>query len=89
MDDAVLLHAQARPVNADHLAGLAAECAPKALTAGFLGGTVDQHDLVVHPDTGAPIKKHVNTLWPEMATIVRSRSASALTPLLTTQPFAN
>jgi hypothetical protein len=87
--DAELLHAHFRPANADHLAGLAAECALKALIAGYLGGRINQNDLVVHPDTGMPIKKHVNTLWPEMSTIVRSRSVNALVPLLTSQPFAD
>jgi hypothetical protein len=89
MTDAELLHAHLRPANADHLAGLAAECALKALIAGFLGGHVNQDDLVVHPDTGTPIRRHVNTLWPEMATIVRNRSANALLPLLTSAPFAD
>ncbi|MFC6089957.1 hypothetical protein [Saccharothrix lopnurensis] len=89
MDDADLLHAHARPANADHLAGLAAECALKALIAGFLGGHINPQDLVVHPNANGPIRKHVNTLWPEMVTIVQNRSASALIPLLTSQPFAD
>lgn len=87
--DAELLHSHSRPANADHLAGLAAECALKGLIAGFLGGHVDQDGLVVHPDTGKQIKKHVNTLWPEMSTILRTRSVNALMPLLTSAPFAD
>ncbi|EWC60695.1 hypothetical protein UO65_3978 [Actinokineospora spheciospongiae] len=31
---------------------------------------------------------HVNSLWPEMATIVQGRSASTLMTVLATQPFA-
>jgi hypothetical protein len=89
MADAEFLHEHSRPENADHLAGFAAECALKALIAGFLDGHVDQDDLVVHPDTGKPIRKHVNTLWPEMAVIVQSRSANSLVPLLATAPFAD
>ncbi|MCK2240340.1 MULTISPECIES: hypothetical protein [unclassified Crossiella] len=89
MADAELLHVQSRPANADHLAGLAAECALKALIAGFLGGHVDQKSLVVHPHTGQQIKQHINTLWPEMSTIVRDRAANVLTPVLTSQPFAD
>lgn len=89
MADAELLHENVRPANADHLAGLAAECALKALIAGYLGGHINQNDLVVHPDTGVPIKKHVNTLWPEMAIILRNRSVNALVPLLTSEPFAD
>ena len=88
MTDAELLHANLRHPNADHLAGLAAECALKALIAGYLGGHIDRNNLVVHPDTGQ-IKKHINTLWPEMATIVRNRSVNALMPLLTSTPFAD
>lgn len=87
--DAELLHAHSRPANADHLAGLAAECALKALIASYLGGRINQNDFVVHPNTGRPIKEHVNTLWPEMSTIVRSRSAKALVPILTSAPFAD
>jgi hypothetical protein len=87
--DAELLHAHSRPANADHLAGIAAECALKALIAAYLGGHVNQNDLVVHPVTGMPIKKHVNTLWPEMSTIVRNRSVNALVPLLVPNPFAD
>ncbi|MGH3830022.1 MAG: hypothetical protein ACRDRS_06145 [Pseudonocardiaceae bacterium] len=89
MTDAEPLHAHFRPANADHLAGLAAECALKALIAGFLGGHVNQNDLVVHPGTGTPIKQHINTLWPEMSTIVRNRPVNALVPLLTSEPFAD
>ena len=88
MADAEFLQAHSRQANADHLAGLAAECALKALIAGFLGGYVNPNDRVVHPDTGTPITMHVNLLWPEMSTIVRSRSASTLMTVLTTEPFA-
>ncbi|MGH3867680.1 MAG: hypothetical protein ACRDQ4_16390 [Pseudonocardiaceae bacterium] len=88
MADAELLDEHSRPANADHLAGFAAECALKALIAGFLGGRINQNGLVVHPDTGTPIKKHVNSLWPEMSTIVRNRPVNALMPLLTSNPFA-
>jgi hypothetical protein len=87
--DAELLHLQARPANADHLAGLAAECALKALIAGFLGGHINHNDFVVHPHTGVPLRQHVDTLWPEVSIIVRNRSANALMPLLTSQPFAD
>ncbi|MGH3721339.1 MAG: hypothetical protein ACRDRI_21310 [Pseudonocardiaceae bacterium] len=89
MADAELLHVHSRPANADHLAGMAAECALKALIAGHLGGHVNQEGLVVHPDTGTPIKKHVNTLWPQMSIIVGNRPATALLPLLTSEPFAD
>jgi hypothetical protein len=88
MADAELLDTHSRPANADHLAGMAAECALKALIAGFLGGHINQNDLVVHPDTGTPIKKHVDSLWPEMSTILRGRSVNALVPLLSSAPFA-
>jgi hypothetical protein len=87
VSDAVLLHEQSRPANADHLAGIAAECALKALIAGYLEGNVNQNGLVVHPDTDMPIKKHVNDLWPEMSTIVRNRPVNALMPLLIPNPF--
>lgn len=87
--DASLLHAHARPANADHLAGLAAECALKALIVGFLGGHVDQRDYVVHPHTGDPIRNHIDTLWLQMPMIMQNRSANALVPLLATTPFAD
>lgn len=87
--DAELLHSHLRPANADHLAGLAAECALKALIAGYLGGCV-QNGFVVHPDTGESMKQHVNNLWPEMSIIARNGSVNALVPLLTSHsPFAD
>jgi hypothetical protein len=44
---------------------------------------------VVRPDTGKVIKWHVNNLWPEMAMIIRNRSANSLVPQLAGQPFAD
>lgn len=84
--DAEFLYAHSRSTNADHLAGLAAECALKALIAGYLGGHVNQQDLVFHPATGA-IRKHIDELWPEMSLIMQNRSANVLASLLGSQPF--
>jgi hypothetical protein len=86
--DAEFLHAHSRSINADHIAGLAAECALKALIVGHLGGHINQRDFVVHPATGQ-IKMHIDRLWPEMSIIVQGRSANALTPLLGSNPFHN
>jgi hypothetical protein len=51
--DAELLHKHSRPANADHLAGLAAECALKALIAGYLGGHVNQMVAAMVPSNQA------------------------------------
>ena len=66
--DAELLFANSRWLNADQLYGLCAECGLKAvmrrwgMPVGPLGVPSD-----------ASHRRHVNTLWPEFATVVRGR----------------
>ncbi|MGH3872591.1 MAG: hypothetical protein ACRDSR_13970 [Pseudonocardiaceae bacterium] len=79
MADTELLHAHSRPANADHLAGMAAECALKALIAGFLGGHVNQDDLVVHPDTGKAIKNHISAARTVVGILERAHLDGMLT----------
>jgi hypothetical protein len=89
VDDAGFLHGSARLTNADHLAGLAAECGLKALIEGYLGGKRNPKDLITDPRSGKPMMHHVDTLWPEVALIIQSRPAKSLVQLLANQPFAD
>jgi hypothetical protein len=88
--DAQYLLAGRRWPNADHLAGVAAECGLKAILLGYLGATLNKWDKPVHPlaTTRGQALGHVNELWGQLPLIVRGRSARPFTALLTWQaPF--
>ena len=75
--DAVLLLANARPANADHLYGLSAECALKAVMVACGAPITASGDLV----SGAH-KVHVDKLWAEYHAVLHGRAGQRyLAPL--------
>lgn len=82
-EDAVLLEAQARPHNADHLFGLSAECSLKAAMVG-IGQPVGTD--------GAPIgyKNHIDALWAKFQSFSSGLlDAKYLVYVPPTNPFAS
>lgn len=82
-EDALLLEAQARPQNADHLFGFSAECSLKAAMVGI--------GQPVGPD-GAPIgyKNHVDALWAKFQSVSSGLlDAKYLAYVPPTNPFAS
>jgi len=82
-EDAVLLEAQARPHNADHLFGFSAECSLKAVLVG-MGQPVGPGD--------APIgyKNHIDVLWARFQSFSSGvLDAKYLAYVPTTNPFAS
>uniref|UniRef100_A0A7C4RRM4 SAM-dependent methyltransferase n=1 Tax=Desulfatirhabdium butyrativorans TaxID=340467 RepID=A0A7C4RRM4_9BACT len=85
-EDAEYLDVGDRMANADHLFGLSAECALKAVMQGL--------GMVLRPD-GAPDQKqhrvHINRLWGEFITFSQLRSgakyASCIDPM--NNPFSD
>lgn len=73
-EDAGCLLIDDRPANADHLYGLSAECALKAMMMGL--------GMPLRPD-GAPEKKqhrvHINKLWDEFISFASSRAGARCT----------
>lgn len=69
-----------RHVNADHLAGLAAECTLKALLVEYLGIGLPQAGPPLLPDGGR--LGHLPNLWPQVAAFVDGRAGAELTELL-------
>lgn len=70
-EDASYLSADKRFANADHLYGLSAECALKAVMQGL--------GMPLRPD-GVPMDKqnriHINLLWDEFSTFAQSRNGA-------------
>ena len=77
--DAAFLLADNRVPNADHLAGLAAECGLKAILEGWYGATLGPRFLVWN---GEKVRSHVNELWGEVATGLAGRAGATLALLL-------
>lgn len=87
LDDARHLHGEQRYPNADHLAGLAAECALKAIAVAHLGAMVNPKGP---PTVGSTKLGHLAPLWGDVRTIAAGRSAAALLATLGTgNPFAS
>lgn len=75
--------------NADHLAGLAAECGLKAILQGWLGASLNVKDILVWGPSGKELRFHVNKLWAELPLILSGRSGPALAALVAgSAPFA-
>lgn len=73
--------------NADHLAGLAAECGLKAILEGWYGATLTGDFLEWN---GKTVRSHVKKLWGEVATALAGRTGATLATLLRgSVPFAN
>lgn len=85
-EDAGYLLADARLANADHLFGLSAECALKAIMLAL--------GMTLHPD-GAPADRqhrvHINQLWNEFVSFANARSGAHYASLLfgIPNPFIN
>jgi HEPN domain-containing protein len=77
--DAAFLLDDSRVPNADHLAGLAAECGLKAILEGWYGAQVLGDFLEWN---GERVRSHVNRLWGELSTALAGRTGATLTALL-------
>lgn len=81
-DDGVILHTAERLANADHLFGLSAECALKAVMQGI--------GMRIRSD-GAPEDKahrvHINALWDEFIVFSSTRNSTYGTMMTTSNPF--
>jgi len=85
--DADFLHSYQRLASADHLAGLAAECALKAILVGYLGGTVNPGGAPTHPDTAVRYG-HLPKLWTQLSALIEGQaSAQFAESLLGSNPF--
>jgi hypothetical protein len=87
--DAQFLVGWGRWPNADHLAGIAAECALKAILLGYLGATLNQRNFPVHPQMSGSLS-HVDRLWNQLPQIVSGRSIGPVFTgmIVGTNPFA-
>lgn len=82
--DAELLDSSSRTSNANHLWGMAAECALKAVLRALAGPALFMADGTPKP----PYRQHIDHLWPEVITFFSGRSEVYLTSLLpATNPF--
>ena len=89
--DARLLLDDRRWPNADHLAGVAAECGLKAILLGYFGATLGNNSRPVWGQPAKPLG-HVNHLWNELPLIISGRSAPVFAALIAgppPQPFAS
>jgi HEPN domain-containing protein len=85
--DAQYLLDDQRWPNADHLAGVAAECGLKAIMLGYLGAKLNQQSK---PVWGSTNLGHVNQFWKELPLIVAGRTAPVFATLVAgPAPFAN
>ena len=87
LDDARYLHSDGRHPNADHLSGLAAECALKALVVEGLGGQVKQGFAFTADEK--KLRGHIDAAWAEIAALADGRPEPEVLDLLTDQPFAD
>jgi hypothetical protein len=88
--DAQFLFGGGRWPNADHLAGVAAECGLKTILLGYLGVTLNQRNMPVYGQANRSLG-HINALWNELPQVVSGRTVGpAFTALLAGQsPFVN
>jgi len=86
-DDAHFLLGDNRWANADHLAGLAAECALKAIIqrAPF-GAPTNPKGIPVWGQPSRTLAFHINKLWQELAQSLSGHSATAFAALLAGPP---
>lgn len=87
LDDARYLHSDGRHPNADHLSGLAAECALKALVVEGLGGQVKQGFAFTADEK--KLRGHIDAAWTEIAALADGRPEPEVLDLLTDHPFAD
>ena len=91
--DAGFLLADSRWANADHLAGLAAECALKAIMQFMpFRATPNARGVLVWGHSSKELKQHIDKLWRELAQNVSGYAAPTFIGLLASpgpKPFAN
>jgi hypothetical protein len=90
-DDGRYLLNDNRLPNADQLAGLAAECALKAIMQFTpFGATPNPRGFLVWGPNARELRQHVNLLWSELAQNIGGYSTPTFAALLTgPTPFAN
>lgn len=82
LQDAELLQREARFANADHLAGVAAECGLKAILVEYLGGDTDARGRPTHPRSPQKSFGHLPNLWGDIASTAQGRTAASFIGLL-------
>lgn len=89
-DDARFLNTDRRLPSADHLAGLAAECALKQILLSFMGGRLNPQGKPLATIKGQAFKLgHLPPLWGQMQSSAAGRTAGHFAALITTpNPFA-
>lgn len=86
--DAELLHVQQRLASADHLAGIAAECALKAILIDHMNGYLNSRNRPDHPNRDSSHRySHLPDLWDEIALVAQGRAWNQLTTIFVTNPF--
>ncbi len=92
-DDADFLLTDSRWANADHLAGLAAECALKAIVQFTpFSATPSAKGIPVWGQPSKELKLHIDGLWHELAQNISGYAAPTFIGLLASpgpEPFAN
>jgi hypothetical protein len=92
-DDADFLLTDSRWANADHLAGLAAECALKAIIQFTpFGATPNARGFLVWGQSSRELRQHIDRLWRELAQNISGYAAPTFIGLLASpgpEPFAN
>ena len=90
LDDAEHLQQHGRLANADHLAGMAAECALQAVAIGFLGVQPTIAGAPIVTLSGKTTKlSHLPTLWASLSLLITGRQGSTFAALLLdANPFA-
>ncbi|MGA5000787.1 hypothetical protein ACPCB7_22470 [Streptomyces arboris] len=101
---AVLATGEQWQISADHLAGLAAECAIKAILITFLGSELKPNHMPHHPEMKFPDPKrnekrwdgqhgHLPALWEQLTAVAHRRKDAAVgilfTQLIWQNPFAD
>lgn len=88
--DAQFLIDDRRWPNADHLAGVAAECGLKAILLDHRGARLDPRNRPVWGQASKRLDLHIKQLWDEVRLVVAGRSAPVFAALVTgSVPFAN
>lgn len=88
--DAQFLFDDRRWPNADHLAGVAAECGLKAILLHYLGARLDSRSRPVWGQNSRRLDSHIKQLWDEVRLVVAGRSAPVFASLVTgSAPFAD
>ncbi|MBB4963045.1 hypothetical protein [Saccharothrix violaceirubra] len=86
-----MLDTAGRHANADHFAGIAAECALKGILHEFLGATPNQRGLLEHPQmSGKKEAGHLPGLWSQLSAVATGRNAAQFAELISApNPFAS